>query len=153
MGKKINVFHNSYSSSGAAASAAANGFTVTCGIFMILITSSNGLFQERSSFSCSQMTQKCDLICFSNVRALSHVSAAASLFFIKCFLFFFLQRLQESSCPLNTKPVPSCPAELSRQPLCWCVTGGDGAESALRWKLMALAAGLFPRGFFSFCLC
>lgn len=58
--------------------------------FMILISSSNGLFQETSSFSCSQTTQKCDLISFSNVRALSHrlcccFSLSFFFFFIKCF--------------------------------------------------------------------
>lgn len=58
------------------------------------------------------MTQKCDLICFSNVGALSHRLCC-------CFLSFslsvFPQRLQESSSPLNTKSVPSCPTEFSHR--------------------------------------
>lgn len=101
------------------------------------------------------MTQKCDLICFSNVRALSHHLCC-------CFsLSVFPQRPQERSSPLNTKSVPSCPifSLAIYELLCSYITGCYGADWGLCFtaaQLMTLAVGYFTRlscrSLFGFCL-
>lgn len=107
-----------------------------------MISSSNGMFQETHSFSCSQTRQKCDLISFSNVRALFPPSP---LLFLSFSLSAFPQRLQESSSPLNSKAVPSYPTTFSHRLFRSCCAGGLLMEQSelcvLRHgQLMTLAA-------------
>lgn len=116
------------------------------------------MFQETRSFSCSQTRQKCDLISFSNVRALFPPSP---LLFLSFSLSVFPQRLQESSSPLNSKAVPSCPTTFSHRLFRSCCAGGLLMEQSercvlLHGQLMTLAADR-PAGlsscflFFSVC--
>lgn len=107
-----------------------------------------GCFRGRAVSPAVKMTQKCDLICFSHVRALSHRLRC-------CFLSFslsvFPQRLQESSSPLNTESVSSCPTKFShRLFMNYCARTLQPAMEQievcvlLHCRLMTLAVGYFP---------
>lgn len=99
------------------------------------------------------MTQKCDLIRFSNVRALSHHLWC-------CFsLSVFPQRLQQRSfLPIHPELPNKIFSSAIYELLCSYVTGCYGAERGLCFtahRLMTLAVGYFPRlsGRSLFCFC